>query len=116
MLGDFGIAEFTANCTQGREGALFVLTHQPRIASDIDRQNGRQPSLDPLLTHLARPVPQGDPRPEDMMELGLRRAPPRRGSDAEPSQSVARVNFTDRFASSTGTGSAFIAIYIIMSS
>jgi hypothetical protein len=46
MLGDFGIAEFTANRTQCRERALFVLAHQPRIAVDIDRQNGRQSSLD----------------------------------------------------------------------
>src|SRR6202007_811019 len=38
MLGDFGIAEFTANRTQCRERALFVLAHQPRIAGDIDRQ------------------------------------------------------------------------------
>src|SRR6516162_1759165 len=38
MLGDFGIAEFTANRTQCRERALFVLAHQPRIAGDIGRQ------------------------------------------------------------------------------
>ena len=54
MLGDFGIAEFTANRTQRRERALFVLAHQPRIAGDIDRQNGRQSSLDPPFAHLAR--------------------------------------------------------------
>ena len=47
MLGDFGIAEFAANRTQRRESALFVRAHQPRIAGDIDRQNGRQSSLDP---------------------------------------------------------------------
>ena len=47
MLGDFGVAEFTANRTQCRERALFVRAHQPRIAGDIDRQNGRQSSLDP---------------------------------------------------------------------
>jgi hypothetical protein len=41
-----------------RERALLVLAHQPRIAGDIDRQNGRQPSLDPPFAHLARPVPQ----------------------------------------------------------
>jgi len=63
MLGDFGIAEFTANRTQCRERALFVLAHQPRIAGDIDRQNGRQSSLDPRFAHLARPVLQGDLRP-----------------------------------------------------
>ena len=63
MLGDFGIAEFTANPTQRRERALFVLAHQPRIAGDINRQNGRQSPLDPRFAHLARPVPRGDLRP-----------------------------------------------------
>jgi hypothetical protein len=58
MLGDFGIAEFTANRPQRRQGALFVRAHQPRIAGDIDRQNGRQSSLDPPFAHLARPVRQ----------------------------------------------------------
>jgi hypothetical protein len=53
MLGDFGIAELAAKCTQRRERALLVLAHQPRVAGDIDRQNGRQPSLDPPLAHLA---------------------------------------------------------------
>src|SRR5262249_32092797 len=51
MLGDFGIAEFTANRPQRRQGALFARAHQPRIARDIDRQNGRQPALDPPLAH-----------------------------------------------------------------
>ena len=59
MLGDFGVAEFTANRTQRRERALFVHAHQPRIADDIDRQNCRQSPFDPTFTHLARPVPQG---------------------------------------------------------
>jgi hypothetical protein len=39
MLGDFGIAEFATNRTQRRERALFVLAHQPRIASDIGGQD-----------------------------------------------------------------------------
>jgi hypothetical protein len=42
MLGDFGIAEFTANRTQRRERALFVLTHQPRIAGDIGGEDRGQ--------------------------------------------------------------------------
>jgi len=33
--------------------ALLIRAHQPRIADDIDRQNGRQPSLDPSSAHLA---------------------------------------------------------------
>src|SRR6516162_3438573 len=56
MLGDFGVAEFTANCTQGREGALFVPTHQPRIARDIGSQYRRQPALDPISSHSGRPA------------------------------------------------------------
>jgi hypothetical protein len=63
MLGDFGIAEFTANRTERRQRALFVLAHQPRITGDINRQNGRQSPLDPRFAHLARPVPRGDLRP-----------------------------------------------------
>jgi hypothetical protein len=34
MLGDFGIAEFTANRTQRREGALFKLGRPPSRASE----------------------------------------------------------------------------------
>src|SRR5215831_18621566 len=56
MLGDFGIAEFTANRTQRRERTLFVRAHQPRIAGDIDRQDGRQPALDPPFTHSGSPA------------------------------------------------------------
>jgi len=54
MLGDFGIAEVTANRTQCREGALFVLAHQPGMAGGVGRQYRRQSSLDPLSAHLAR--------------------------------------------------------------
>ena len=61
MLGDFGIAEFTANRTQCRERALFVLAHQPRVAGDIDRQNGRQSSLDPSFAHCVSPVASRNP-------------------------------------------------------
>src|SRR6516164_5555680 len=61
MLGDFGVAEFTANRTQCRERALFVLAHQPRIAGDIHRQNGRQSSLDPRFAHPGNPALR-DPR------------------------------------------------------
>src|SRR5262249_38856384 len=58
MLGDLGIAEFTANRTQRRERALLILAHQPRIAGNIDRQNGRRPSLDPFsLPGIHGPMP-----------------------------------------------------------
>src|SRR5215472_14084926 len=62
MLGDFGIGEFPADRTQRSERALLVLAHQPRIAGDIDRQNGRQSSLDPRFAHLARQSTGGDLR------------------------------------------------------
>src|SRR5262249_53003777 len=45
MLRNFGVAEFTTNGTQCRQRALFVFAHQPRIAGDIGRQDGRQSSL-----------------------------------------------------------------------
>jgi hypothetical protein len=37
VLGDLWVAQFAANCFQSREGAFLVLTHQARIADDIDR-------------------------------------------------------------------------------
>jgi hypothetical protein len=74
MLSDFGIGEFTANRTQRRERALFVRAHQPRIAGDIDRQNGRQSSLDPRSAHRASPTHRVSAA-ENIMELSLTRAP-----------------------------------------
>jgi len=41
---------------------LLIRAHQARIAGNIDRQDGRQSSLDPPLAHLAGPVSQGDLR------------------------------------------------------
>jgi len=38
MLGDFGTGDFTANRTQYREHAFFILADQPRVAGDIDGQ------------------------------------------------------------------------------
>ena len=46
MLGDFRVDQFTANRAQRRQGALFVLAHQPRIAGDIGRQDRREPTFD----------------------------------------------------------------------
>jgi len=57
VLGDLGIYQLTKMRFETRVGAFFVLTHQPRIAGDIDRQNGRQSSLDPQLAHLASQSP-----------------------------------------------------------
>jgi len=83
MLGDLGVGELTANRTQRRERAFFILAHQPRIAGDIEAQNGRQPALDPRFAHLVRQS-TGRSAAEDMMDLNLTRAPLRRGSEAEP--------------------------------
>src|SRR6516165_1544172 len=63
--------------------ALLVRAHQPRVAGDIDRQNGRQSSLDPSFAHLARQS-TGRSEAEDMTELSLTRAPLRGRSGAEP--------------------------------
>jgi hypothetical protein len=41
VLGDPGVADFAPRCTQGRESALLILAHQPRIAGDIDPQYRR---------------------------------------------------------------------------
>jgi hypothetical protein len=54
-LGDFGIIEFTANRTQRRKRALFVLAHQPRIAGYINLQNPNRRSTRPSLTSPASP-------------------------------------------------------------
>ena len=54
MIGDFGIAEFAANRPQRRERAFFVGAHQPRVAGDIDGQNGGQSSLHLSFAHLTR--------------------------------------------------------------
>ena len=54
MLGDSGIAEFTANRTQRREGAPLVLAHQPRVTGNADGQNRCQPPLDRNANSLTR--------------------------------------------------------------
>jgi len=56
MLGDLGGAQFAPDGSQRRESALLVLAHQPRIAGNVDRQDRRQPPLDPPLAHMAGPV------------------------------------------------------------
>jgi hypothetical protein len=51
MLGNVGIAYLASNRPQCRQSALFIGLHQPGIANDIGRQNGRQPSFDPAFGH-----------------------------------------------------------------
>jgi hypothetical protein len=72
MLGDFGIAEFTANRPQCCERALLVLAHKPRIAGNIDSEDRRQPALDPLSAHPAGPATRCSTN--SMMEIGRMRA------------------------------------------
>ena len=48
MLGDLGIEHLAAQRLQRRVRTLLVLSHQPRIAGDIGRQDRRQPPLDAL--------------------------------------------------------------------
>jgi hypothetical protein len=52
MLRDLRIADLAPDRLQRGERALLVFAHQTGIAGDIDRQNGRQPTLDPLRAHL----------------------------------------------------------------
>jgi hypothetical protein len=41
MLGDLGVAQLAPYRLQRGERAFFVGAHQPRIAGDIDRHDGR---------------------------------------------------------------------------
>ncbi len=52
MLGDLGIAKLAADRAQRGQRTFVVLALQPRIASNVSRQNRRQPALDPLSAHL----------------------------------------------------------------
>ena len=54
MLGDLGIEEFAPVRLQPGERLLLVGFHQPAVAGDIGRQNGRQPSLDPFAGQARR--------------------------------------------------------------
>ena len=48
VLADPGIDDLAPVRLQPGERLLLVDTHQPAVAGDIGRQNGRQPALDPL--------------------------------------------------------------------
>ena len=62
VLGDFRVDQFGEMSLQALVRTLLIRAHQARIAGNIDRQDGRQSSLDPPLAHLAGPVSQGDLR------------------------------------------------------
>src|ERR1700730_5251042 len=51
VLLDHRIDNLAAQHPQPFERTLLIHTHQPRIAHDIGRQNRRQPTLCPLVTH-----------------------------------------------------------------
>src|ERR671934_43463 len=48
MLRDFWIDDRASVAFEGRQRAFFIQTHQPGIACDIPRENGREPALDPF--------------------------------------------------------------------
>ncbi len=52
MLLELEVDEITPDRLQRRERAFLVDPHQPRIARDIGRQDGRQPAFDPILAHV----------------------------------------------------------------
>jgi hypothetical protein len=62
VLGDLRVDQFGEMSLQALVRTLLIRAHQARIAGNIDRQDGRQSSLDPPLAHLAGPVSQGDLR------------------------------------------------------
>ena len=49
MLGDGGIEELAAMLAKRAERALFIGLHEPAVADDVGRQDGRQPPLNLLL-------------------------------------------------------------------
>src|SRR6267143_3505859 len=48
MFIDLRIDKFTLVCLQPLERTFFVGSHQPAVAGDVGRQNGREPPLHPL--------------------------------------------------------------------
>ena len=72
VLGDFGIAELSADRAQCGERALLILAHRPRIAGNINSEDCCQPALDPLSAHPAGPVTRC--ASESMVETGRMRA------------------------------------------
>ena len=48
VLGDVRIDQVAAMRLEPRQGAGFVLAHQPAVAGDIGGENGREPAFDPL--------------------------------------------------------------------
>ena len=49
MLGDGRIEELAAMLAKRAQRALFIGLHEPAVADDVGRQDGRQPALDLLL-------------------------------------------------------------------
>src|SRR5262249_11620446 len=55
VLGDLRVDQFGEMSLQALVRALLIRAHQARITGNIDRQDGRQSSLDPPLAHPAGP-------------------------------------------------------------
>jgi len=54
MLANLWVDELAPMCLQPGERPLLIGAHQPAVAGDIGRQNGRQPSLDALAGQACR--------------------------------------------------------------
>jgi hypothetical protein len=57
--GDLRVDDFGAQRLEPAKRAFLVGLDQPRIAGDIGRQNGREPTFDPLMlpgTHRGSPL------------------------------------------------------------
>ena len=73
MLPDFWIAELAPNRQHRSVRSFLVGTHQTRIAGDIDRQDGGQPSFNPRFVHLGSQS-QRETAAQNMMERRPTRA------------------------------------------
>ena len=54
VLGDLGVEKAGAQFLEIAQRALFVHAHQPAVAGDVSRHDGRQAAFDPFPAHLPR--------------------------------------------------------------
>jgi hypothetical protein len=59
MLGHGGIEELAAMVAERPQGAFLIGFHQPAVADDVGRQDGRQPPLDLLFDQVCSPNRRG---------------------------------------------------------
>src|SRR5215468_1385816 len=75
---DLGIDDRASVALECGQCAFFIQAHQPRIARDVRRKNGRKAALDPLSTQGASPK-SASTRCASQVELSARILPRRRG-------------------------------------